>query len=111
MSLRSVRLSRALVATEVSGVCRFCGSGTWLPVRYGESWEAWRSLDVNVCQNARHWEVSEDAMVGCVSEPTAVVTVCQYASGGMDELPKDVRLAPAELCGFVREGSVEKRQW
>jgi len=58
MSLRSVRLSRALVATEVSGVCRFCGSGTWLPVRYGESWEAWRSLDVNVCQNARHWEVS-----------------------------------------------------
>jgi len=44
------------------------------------------------------WVVTdEDAMVGCVSEPTAVVTVCQYASGGMDELPKDVRLAPAEL--------------
>lgn len=50
--------SIALVATEVSGACLLWLIGTCCPVRYGESWEACRSLEVMVCQKVRNAEAS-----------------------------------------------------
>jgi hypothetical protein len=50
---RSVRESTALVVIVVSWAWRLWGRGWCIPVRKGELAEAWRSLEVRSCQNAR----------------------------------------------------------
>jgi hypothetical protein len=54
---RSVRDSAPLAVIELRAAWRLWGMGMWRPVRYGESWEAWRSYEVMVCQKSFKDEV------------------------------------------------------
>jgi hypothetical protein len=82
---RSVRDSAPLAVMELRAAWRLWGMGMWRPVRYGESWEAWRSYEVMVCQKSFKDEVILSHCQPCAREgpqSQGAVLLCHGVGGG-----------------------------